>query len=181
VTGPVLTTERLELWQPAKDDMASIFDIVSHPDTGRFLGPREGRPDHFQRFSRNAGSWWLYGYGAFMLRLRGSTEVIGNCGIFHSWRGVGEDFDDKPEAGWTLRHDQVGHGLAYEAMSAALHWFAREHGPQPVVCMISPGNLASIGLAHRLGFGKLREATLPDGEPVILFTRAATPPAAKVE
>lgn len=149
--------------------------IVSHPDTARFLGPREGAADHFQRFARNAGSWWLYGYGAFVLRLRGTGTIIGNGGVFHSWRGLGADFDDKPEAGWIVRHDHVGRGFAHEAMTAALAWFEHTHGAQPVVCMIDPANRPSLALAERLGFAALREAALPDGAPVLLLARPAAP------
>jgi RimJ/RimL family protein N-acetyltransferase len=171
--SPVAVTGRLELWQPRRDDLLAMYEIVSHADTGRHLGPRHGMADHFQRFSRNAGSWLLYGYGGFMVRARGSADVLGNCGIFHSWRGVGEDFDDKPEAGWILRHDQVGRGLAREAMEAALAWFEREHGAREIVCMISPGNASSMRLAGRLGFIPTRETALPDGESVQLFARPA--------
>ena len=140
-------------------------------ETGRYLGPQRDPADHFVRFCRNAGSWLLYGYGGFIVRLRGSDEVIGNCGVFHSWRGLGEDFDDMPEAGWILRHDQVGRGIGLEAMTAALDWFDRAHGPRRVVCMIAPDNAPSIGLAGKLGFAPMRETVLPDGDTVRLFER----------
>jgi len=169
--APVIVTERLELRLPTAADLLPMRAIVTHEQTRRFLGRFSEPADHFQRFTRNAGSWLLYGYGAFMVRLRGSEELIGNCGIFHSWRGLGEDFDDAPEAGWILAHDRVGKGLGREAMAAALEWFEREHGPRRIVCMISPGNDASVGLAERLGFAPMREAALPDGEAVNLFER----------
>jgi len=170
-TAPLLVTERLELWLPARNDMAALLTIVTDPDTGRFLGTAMSKAEHFVRFSRNAGSWLLYGYGSFILRLRGQAEVIGNAGIFHSWRGLGEDFDDKPEAGWILRHDRTGQGLAREALEAALAWFVDEHGPQRIVCMIAPDNAPSLRLAERLGFGHLRDAWLPGGDEVRLLAR----------
>jgi RimJ/RimL family protein N-acetyltransferase len=148
-----------------------MFAIVADPKTGRFLGDAANRADHFTRFCRNAGSWLLYGYGSFILRRRGQAEVIGNCGIFHSWRGVGDDFDDSPEAGWILREDVSGQGLAREAMEASFAWFTAEYGPQRVVCMIAPGNAPSLRLAERLGFSWLRDARLPDGEDVRLLAR----------
>jgi RimJ/RimL family protein N-acetyltransferase len=172
VAAPVLETARLELALPAKDDIAAMLAIVSDDETARYLAPRTGMVDHFARFSRNAGSWLLYGYGAFMVRRRGSGELIGNCGVFHSWRGLGHDFDDRPEAGWILRRDQTGQGLAREAMDAALAWFESVHGTQRIVCMIAPGNAPSIRLAGRLGFTPLRDAELPEGEAVRLFERA---------
>lgn len=170
--APLLVTERLELWVPDKADVWAMHAIVTDPATGRFLGPAHTPSDHFQRFGRNAGSWLLYGYGSFMLRERGRGELIGNAGVFHSYRGLGEDFDDTPEAGWILRSDRVGQGLAHEAMTAALAWFEREHGRQRIVCMTNPGNGPSMRLAAKLGFEPMRDASLPDGDAVRLFERA---------
>ena len=172
VTGaPRLVTARLELSLPVPADREAMAGIVSHEETGRYLGHAFEPVDHFMRFMRNAGSWQLYGYGAFMIRLRDSGELIGNGGVFHSWRGLGDDFDDSPEAGWILRHDQVGRGLGHEAMSAVLDWFDEAHGPRRIVCMTALENEPSIRLAARLGFTPLREADLADGEVVKLFER----------
>jgi len=107
------------------------------------------------------------------VRRRGQAEVIGNAGVFHSYRGLGPDFDDSPEAGWILAHDQVGQGLGREAMDAALAWFKCEHGAQRIVCMTAPENAASIRLAGKLGFTHMRDAALSDGEAVSLFERLA--------
>jgi RimJ/RimL family protein N-acetyltransferase len=169
--APHLVTERLDLRVPAAADVAAMAAIVAHEETGRYLGRHRDPADHFARFIRNAGSWLLYGYGGFMVRRRGGDAVIGNCGVFHSWRGLGEDFDDTPEAGWILRHDQVGQGLGLEAMRAALGWFDRTHGPRRTVCMTTPDNDPSIRLAGKLGFVPLRDAVLPDGDAVRLFER----------
>jgi len=84
-------------------------------------------------------------------------------------RGAG--FDDMPEAGWVLRADRTGRGLAREAMTAALAWFDRQHGAQRIVCMVSPDNAPSLALADRLGFAPMREAQLPDGHAVRLYQR----------
>ena len=168
--APLLLTERLELWVPQRDDIAPMLAIVDDPQTGRFLGREPSRADHFARFSRNAGSWLLYGYGSFMLRERGSGELIGNAGVFHSLRGLGEDFDDSPEAGWILRADRVGQDADREAMAAVLTWFEREHGKQRIVCMIGLGNEPSMRLAERLGFEPMRETEL-GGDAVRLFER----------
>ncbi|HSQ95906.1 MAG TPA: GNAT family N-acetyltransferase [Croceibacterium sp.] len=173
MTGkPFLTTDRLELWQPHEADMLAMHEVVRDPRTNRFLGPRAQFSDHAVRFMRNAGSWFLYGYGALMLRLRGQEQVIGNCGVFHTFRGLGDDFDDHPEAGWIVGAEHVGQGLAGEAMRAVLDWFDREHGPRRIVCMISPENEPSIRLAAKLGFVPVRETALPDGAIVRVFGRA---------
>lgn len=176
MSQPFLTTERLELWQPTLGDEPEMFAIVQNPETHRFLGPMLNRADHFTRFQRGAGSWFLHGYGSFMVRLKGEPAVIGNCGVFHSYRGLGPDFDDRPEAGWILAQSAVGQGIGHEAMTAALDWFDRTHGPREVVCMIEPGNAPSFALADKLGFKRTRDAQLPDGAAVALLARDHPPP-----
>lgn len=174
MTGPFLVTERLELWQPAKADLHPLFEIITEPETRRYLGPEPSMPDHFMRFTRNAGSWTLYGYGTFMVRERGGGgTLLGNCGIFHSWRGLGEDFDDRPEAGWILRESAVGKGYAGEVMRAVLDWYDREFGTE-LVCMIDPDNAPSLTLAAKLGFVPMRDGQMPDGSVVQLLRRPAS-------
>lgn len=168
---PLLVTERLELWLPRAEDLHTTYDVVREPETARFLGAIAELNDHFMRFARGAGSWFLYGYGSLIVRLRGQSEVIGSCGLFHSIRGMGEDFDDNPEAGWILAADHVGKGLGLEAMEAILAWFDRVHGPRRVVCMIEQGNDPSVALARRMGFTHLRDSATPDGTPVSLLER----------
>ena len=168
---PVLLTGRLELRRPTAADLEPMFAIASNPETARHLGAHRGFADHFERFCRNAGSWLLYGYGAFILRRRGEEQQIGNCGIFRTFRGMGEDFDGFPEAGWILRADCAGQGLAGEAMRAVLEWFEATHGAQRIVCMTAPDNAASLKLAGKLGFVVMRPAALPGGEPVLLLER----------
>ena len=169
--APRLVTERLELRLPVAADLKPMAAIVAHGETARFLGPSFDFADHFMRFSRNAGSWMLYGYGGFIVRLRGDEQVIGTCGVFHSWRGLGDDYDDVPEAAWILRHDQTARGIGYEAMRAVLDWFDGAHGPRRVVCMTAPDNAASVRLAEKLGFRPLRNAVMPEGDAVRLFER----------
>jgi RimJ/RimL family protein N-acetyltransferase len=169
---PFLTTERLELWLPRAGDREELRAVATGGDTGRFLAPDSGEVDFFNRFMRGSGSWQLYGYGLLPVRLRGEPAIVGNCGVFHTLRGLGEDFDDQPEAGWIIRHDHVGKGFAGEAMRAVLDWFDRAHGPRRIVCMISPGNEPSIRLADKLGFAPYRDAELPTGDAVRLFERA---------
>lgn len=173
MSGPLLATERLELWQPVAADEPDNFSMMQDPRTWHYFGAPPTRLDHVTRFMRNAGSWLLHGYGSFAVRERGRPAYIGNCGIFHTWRGLGEDFDDKPEAGWIMAADHTGKGYAREVMEAVFAWFDRVHGPREVVCIIHPDNAPSIALAERLGFAPTRDSALPDGSAVRLFSRPA--------
>ena len=174
MSAPVLTTARLELWQPRPGDLADLFDLTFAEETRRFLGqfvPTE--MDSFARLLRNAGSWSLWGYGTFMVRLKGADRIVANCGVFRSHRGFGADqgLDNVPEAGWIIHRDHWGQGIAREAMEAALAWFDAVHGPQRVACMIEQGHTASDQLAQRLGFVPYGRQENETGQPLILYER----------
>lgn len=174
--APTLTTERFELWQPQAGDLDDLVRLLEGKDMTRFLGP--ARADHFSQFERlgrNAGSWALYGYGTFYVRRHGTRQIIGNCGVFHSWRGFGKGMDDVPEAGWIVRQDCWGQGLAGEVMRAVLAWFDAVHGSRRIACMIEQGNTASERLAAALGFVPCGRHQLEDGDQVVinLFERVS--------
>jgi RimJ/RimL family protein N-acetyltransferase len=171
---PVLTTERLELWQPALRDLPDLYQLTLAEETRQFLGsfvPSE--TDAFNRLHRNAGSWALHGYGTFMVRLKGQEQIIANCGIFRSHRGFGAEagLDDVPEAGWIVHQDHWGQGVAREAMEAALAWFDEVHGRQRIACMIEQGHAASDALAGKLGFMRYGQHQGEDGAALVLYER----------
>ena len=162
MTEPIVVTERLELWQPQATDLDALVRLLAPAAVRQYLGSAPPTPaDTFARLARNAGSWALYGYGTFVVRERGAREVVGSCGVFHSWRGFA-GFDDVAEAGWIFAQPVWGRGYATEAATGALHWFDLMHGPQRVVCMIEPDNRASHRLAARLGFATYGEHRFDD-------------------
>lgn len=158
MNAPFLLTDRLELWQPHARDHAGLVDLLA-PDVVRaHLGARPtSAAEEFNRLLRNAGSWALYGYGILTCRLKGEDDVIGICGVFHSWRGFGKGMDDTPEVGWIFAERAWGKGIATEAARGVLDWFDAAHGPRRVACMINDTNLASVAVAERLGFVRYGE------------------------
>lgn len=170
---PVLRTDRLELRPVQASDLQGLVDLIASEETRRHLGPAVA--DHasqFERLLRNAGSWALYGYGSFAVRRLDDLELIGSCGIFHSWRGYGDGLNDTAEAGWLIRNDCWGQGIAGEAMDAIFVWFDAAFGPRLVVCMIEPDNAASERLASRLGFAAYGQHHLDrDDVDLVLYER----------
>ncbi|WJY19530.1 GNAT family N-acetyltransferase [Alteriqipengyuania flavescens] len=171
MSAPFLVTERLELWLPEAGDWRETHEIISHPETARYLGPPSEPARTFERFQKNGGSWLLHGYGMLLVREAGERRIIGQAGIFHTFRDIGEDFDDGPEAGWIMRPEAGGKGLASEAMRAIYAWFDTEFGRRSV-CMITRGNAASVKLAETLGFTLMRSIE-KDGDTLDLFERRA--------
>lgn len=169
---PLLTTERLELWQPQQGDFAGIDAIYADPRTLEFLGTWTPSPaDSFARLLRNAGGWALYSYGIFCVRKRGEAQIIGTCGVFRSYRGFAEGLNDVPEAGWIVHPDHWGQGYAGEAMAAVMLWFDAVHGKQRVACMIEEGHAVSERLAAKLGFVEYARHQEPDEKPLVLYER----------
>ena len=179
MTAPFLRTERLELWLPQPDDLGGMIELVADAETRRFLGPTA--PDarqQFERLLRSGGSWRFYGYGSLFLRWPGDHAIVGSCGLFHSWRGFGQGMDDVPEAGWIVRRDHAGVGLAGEAMRAILAWFDERHGPKRITALIEDANVASARLAGSLGFSAYGYQEV-DGDRLVLYERLPANPAGK--
>ena len=173
VSEPVLVTARLELWRPQATDREGLRALIEPSEVRRFLsGMEPDDHDVFMRLLRNAGSWALYGYGTFVVREQSRSEIVGNCGVFHSWRGFGHGLDDIAEAGWIVGKNAWGKGYAQEAMAAALAWFEREHGAQPTLCMIEQGHRASEAVAAKLGYVACDRYEERDERPLIVYRRA---------
>jgi RimJ/RimL family protein N-acetyltransferase len=171
MTGLELSTDRLDLWRPAPRDHAALIDLLADDEVRRHLGNRPtGAVEEFNRLCRNAGSWALYGYGIFTCRARGSDEVLGICGVFHSWRGFAHGLDDTPEIGWIFARKTWGQGVASEAARASLGWFDAAFPHRRVACMINDTNLPSLAVADKLGFVRY-DAHEDEGGTLILLER----------
>ncbi|MET0587989.1 MAG: GNAT family N-acetyltransferase [Novosphingobium sp.] len=173
MTQIVLTTERFDLRPPARGDLDGLIALIADEETRRFLGPATADvKSQGERLLRNAGSWALYGYGTFMVRRHGEEQIIGSCGVFHSWRGFGQGMDDVPEAGWIIHRDAWGQGVAVEVMRAVLGWFDEAHGPRRIACMIEDGHTGSERVAAKLGFVRYGRQEPEDGAAALnLFER----------
>lgn len=166
----MLQTARLKLVPHAPEHFDAYAEFWSK-DPGPFL--RSLAPMHqsdaWTRLLRHYGHWTAFGYGPF-LGFDENNVLVAEAGYLDFKRGVSARFDGVPEAMWKIDLEQNGKGLATEAMAAITQWFdARAIAPRSV-CMIDPGNLASIRVAARLGFVEF-ERTLYRGSPIVLFER----------
>jgi RimJ/RimL family protein N-acetyltransferase len=173
IKAPLLTTPRFGLWPPrGPGDLDGLCALTADEETRRYLSTiPPSRQSQWERLMRTAGSWSLYGYGVFYVRPHGSDEIIGSLGIFHSWRGLEPRMDDQPEAGWIVRKDWWGRGVAMEVMRPVLAWFDALHGEQRIVAMIDRDNLASQRVAARLGFAIYTQITDPAGTLIDIYER----------
>lgn len=171
-----LETPRLILRPHRVEDYAACRQLWADADVVRFIGgaPQEAQAVWF-RLLRYAGMWALIGYGMWVIEDRTTGAALGEAGLLSAERGLPE-LEGVPEAGWVLRPDAWGRGIATEAMAAVLHW-ADDHVDAPSVrCIIDPANAASIKVAEKIGFAALTDA-VHGGKPTRIFDRPRRCPA----
>ncbi len=173
-TIPTINTKRLTLRAMRAEDFARFAEIWAMPEVVTHIaGKPRSKAQSWDAFLRNAGHWQISGFGQWAIQPRSMRQMAGQCGFFFGSRGLGEDFDPFPEAGWVLAPDAQGMGLGLEAVQAAHDWFDRVIAGR-TVCMITPENVGSRRIAEAVGYSALRETEM-EGDAVTLMTRKGPP------
>ncbi len=169
--APVVETERLRLRPRRVEDLPLCAAMWRDRDVVRFIGGKPfTREEVWARMLRYTGMWMMVGHGFWAIEEKSSTTLIGEVGVMEAKRDIEPSFESEPEIGWALVPSAHGRGYASEAVGAALAW-ADEHLDAPKqVCIISPGNEASIKLAAKVGFRE-RVRTTYHGAETIQFER----------
>lgn len=168
----MIETERLILRPHSIADFEALCAMNADPVTRKFVGggvpiPRE---ECWHRLMRYAGHWAFFGYGMFAIIEKDSGRFVGETGLADFHRGLGEAFDPFPEAGWMLSSTVFGKGYATEAVTAAHRWFEANRPEARTVCIIDPGNTASVKVAEKLGYRPFGETRYKDA-PVTMYER----------
>jgi len=151
---PVIETERLRLRQWQGSDMAPYTAMLSDPGTARFITV-DGKPvvDEMTGWRHTvvmAGHWVIHGAGMFVVEEKSSGKFAGRVG---PWR---PGF----EVGWGIAKEFRGKGYAVEAARASINWSFATYDIDAIVHCIDHENIASQGVARRLGAKKDREIEL---------------------
>ena len=103
-----------------REDFDRFASIWAMPDVVRHISGKPRPKAHsWDAFLRNAGHWQIVGFGQWAVQVHGVADMAGQAGFFFGSRGLGEDFDPYPEAGWVLEPAVHGRGLGLEAARAA--------------------------------------------------------------
>jgi RimJ/RimL family protein N-acetyltransferase len=170
---PVLETERLRLRGPAASDLDAEAAMWADSAVVRHIGNPSTREESWARILRSRGLWALLGYGYWVVEEKASGRFVGDVGLADFNRLLEPSISGIPEIGWVL--DSRCHGLGYasEAAAAALGWGEANLSADRYCCIISPGNVASIRVAEKLGF-KLTAETTYKNDPILVFHRPAS-------
>ena len=170
---PVLETARLRLRGYSPADLEPSLAMWQEPAFYQFLGGKALPAEEvWTKMLRNAGSWYLNGYGYWAVEEKATGHFIGAVGFGEWQRAVEPSLKGWPEVGWVLAPRTHGRGYATEAARAALAWGDAHFVQKRTVCLISPDNLPSLRLAAKLGYQEFSR-TLYKEQPVVLLERFA--------
>ena len=173
-TIPTINTSRLTLRAMRSEDFRRFAEIWATPEVvAHITGKPRSKALSWDAFLRNAGHWQISGFGQWAIQAHGQQQMAGQVGFFFGSRGLGDDFDPYPEAGWVLAPEAQGRGLGLDAVQAAHDWFDRVIAGR-TVCIITPENKGSLRIAEALGYVPLRDVDM-DGDMVRLMTRKGPP------
>ncbi len=163
-----IDTERLILRPVAAEDFAGWAAFFADPEATRHLGGPRSEAVAWRHFLAMAGAWRIQGFGAFSVLDQATGQWLGWTGPWHpvGWPGT--------EVGWCFSRAAWGRGFASEAAAAAIDWVFRTLDWSEVIHLIPPDNLASQGVAQRLG-SSIRERIVMaepfDGETADLWSQ----------
>ncbi len=144
MTPPTLDTPRLRLRAMTPADWPAYASLMASP-RARFMGGPFGTGAAWGLFCHDAAGWALFGMGALMADRTADRATVGQVGINN-----GPLFPE-PELGWFLYNGQEGQGFATEAARALRDWAFDTGGLTTLVSYMDRDNLASAGVARRLG------------------------------
>lgn len=172
-SAPRLETERLILRDFVRDDLDALAATLSDPEVVRYLtGEPIDRENSLRRLFLAVGQWPTTGMGMWAVERKSDGRLVGHVGFFDMQRDMQPSIMDLPEMGWIFDTCVHGQGIAHEACVAALDWLDATYGPVEVPAIISLDNVASLKLAHKLGFVREPDA-IYKGEPLALLRRPA--------
>lgn len=160
MTAPTLHTARLTLRAPDMADFSAYAAFVTS-DRARFMGGPHDQVTAWAWFCNDTAQWALLGMGGLIVTLQGQT--IGQVSLCH-----GPTFPE-PELGWFLFAGNEGQGFATEAATALRDWAHGPRGLPTIVSYIDAANVASIGVAHRLGGQLDTAAATPNNDPTQVY------------
>lgn len=156
---PRLETERLILRADRPGDFEAYAGFMADADFTRFInGEPMTRGDAWRSLAYGAGHWTLRGYGFWAVERKSDGAYLGRVGMTNpeGWPGL--------EVGWIIGKPYWRQGYATEAARAAMNYAFLTQPVERIISSIAPDNVASQGVARKLGEtkGERQELTVRD-------------------
>jgi len=167
----VIETERLSLRLISTDDSAFILKLLNDPAFLQFIGDKGVRTlDDARRYILDGpiASYERWGFGLYMVELKGSQSPAGICGL------IKRDSLPDVDIGFAILPQYRSMGYAFESAAAVM-----EHGKtilslERIVGVTTSDNSGSIRVLEKLGLRLERMVQLSPAEPEIRLYAPAT-------
>jgi RimJ/RimL family protein N-acetyltransferase len=154
----ILETTRLVLRRLLPSDLDDLYALYRDPEIRRFFP--EGTLTYEE--TKEEVEWFLNGHpthpelGLWETIHKEDDAFIGRCGLL-AWTIEGRS---EVEVAYLLAKEYWGQGLGTEAAHAVSQYGFERLGLSRLICVIDPGNQASINVALRIGMAP--EGTMHD-------------------
>ena len=154
---PILETPRLTLRRLVPEDLDALFALYRDPEVRRYF------PDGTRTLeeTRQELEWFLHGHpkhpelGLWATIERNSGAFLGRCGLL-PWEIDGRH---EVELAFLIDKSRWREGFASEAAAAIVDYAGSALRLERLICLILPGNVASAGVARKVGMSFEREWT----------------------
>jgi len=150
-----LETPRLILRPPQMQDFDAWAAFLDDEVATRYIGGRQPRSLAWRTFMTMCGCWHMTGIAMFSVLEKSSGQWVGRLGPWYpeGW--------PEAEIGWGFAREHWGKGYASEGAAAAMDYAFDVLGWERVIHCIDAANLASQGVARKLGSAYLRRVSMP--------------------
>ena len=167
-----IRTGRLHLSPVAWQDLPDLRALKGNPATyGQMLGGIRGEAAVAAELAADITYWGAHGAGMWIVRPAAGGPALGLTGIHDRADGR------SPALRYAFNPVARGHGLGREAAGAALRFAHENAGITRVFAVVRNDNIASRTVLGAIGM-RLCETFQRDGQPVLVYESAATPPPA---
>ena len=167
----ILETARLILREFLSNDVDALAKVICDPETMKYYPVSFDRTATVEWIERNRRRYQADGFGLWAMVLKGSGELIGDCGLTRQdLNGTSEI-----EIGYHVRRDFWGRGLATEAARACRDYGFANLPVDRLISLIRPENLPSRRVAEKNGMRIIREISWRGLQHYVYGIERATP------
>lgn len=162
----VLETERLALRKLSSNDAEFILELLNEPSFIKNIGDKgvRTRSDAVQYIQNGpVASYERFGFGLYLVQLKGSGDPIGICGLLK--RETLQDID----VGFAFLPRFWSKGYAVESAAAVMDHGRKVLGIGRIVAITAPENYGSIKVLEKIGLRFEGVIRLSEGEREIKF------------
>ena len=153
-------------------DLDFVASMLSHREVMSFFPKRYSREESAEWIRRQRERYATHGYGYWLAVDRETGDPVGQAGVVPAVvEGV-----EEPSLGYIVHRPFWRRGYATEAAAASRDWVFDVLGVQRVTTLIRPENLASLGVARKIGMRLERRTIFADYEHFVFSLSSSTRP-----